>query len=285
MESPSWFTDALAVSPERRNVQVDGARIHYLRWGDPSHPGALLVHGGSAHAEWWSFLGPLLAQDRCIVAIDLSGHGDSEWREDYSMEQWAEEVHAVGMDAGLGEAPLVIGHSMGGVVSTYLAARRPLAGAIIVDSPIVRRDPETEEGTRGHMFHRPKVYPDVDTAVGHFHLVPPQPRTNPYILDHIARCSLRDVDAGWTWKFDPKAIGRRRVVDVPEQLRNALCRLALIVGEHSDVDRPDPRVLPEGTPVVEIPAAYHHLLLDQPIAFVVALRSLIAAWLGPDSQV
>jgi pimeloyl-ACP methyl ester carboxylesterase len=31
-------------------------------------------------------------------------------------------------------------------------------------------------------------------------------------------------------------------------------------------------------PVVEIPEAHHHLILDQPLAFVAALRTLLADW-------
>ena len=50
-----------------------------------------------------------------------------------------------------------------------------LAGAVIVDSPVRRPDPETEEGTRGRAFRAPGTYPSLDEALTHFHLIPPQP--------------------------------------------------------------------------------------------------------------
>ena len=59
---------------------VEGARVHYLRWGDKARPGLLLVHGNAAHAYWWSFIAPFLARDYNVAAIDLSGMGDSDWR-------------------------------------------------------------------------------------------------------------------------------------------------------------------------------------------------------------
>ena len=45
--------------------------------------------------------------------------------------------------------------------------------------------------------------PDIDTALGRFRLIPEQPCQHPYVVDYIARQSLRAVEGGWTWKFDP----------------------------------------------------------------------------------
>jgi pimeloyl-ACP methyl ester carboxylesterase len=39
-------------------------------------------------------------------------------------------------------------------------------------------------------------------------------------------------------------------------------------------------IAPPGSPGIEIPDADHHLMLDQPLAFVAALRGLLAAWPG-----
>ena len=37
-------------------------------------------------------------------------------------------------------------------------------------------------------------------------------------------------------------------------------------------------------PIIEIPDAQHHLMLDQPLAFVAALRALLASWTSADSR-
>src|SRR2546423_1912983 len=58
---PAWFARAVAAPFEDCFVEVDGARIHYLRWGQAGKPGLLLVHGGFAHAHWWDFIAPLFA--------------------------------------------------------------------------------------------------------------------------------------------------------------------------------------------------------------------------------
>ncbi len=58
-EAPAWFDKALDAPWEDRAVEVEGCPIHYLRWGEAGRPGIVLVHGGAAHAHWWSFIAPL----------------------------------------------------------------------------------------------------------------------------------------------------------------------------------------------------------------------------------
>ncbi len=74
------------------------------------------MHGGAAHAGWWDTTAPFLAAEHRVIAIDLSGHGDSDRRESYAIATWATEVVAVAA-AESDEAPIVFGHSMGGFVA------------------------------------------------------------------------------------------------------------------------------------------------------------------------
>jgi hypothetical protein len=106
---------------------------------------------------------------------------------------------------------------------------------------VVRPDPETVEASRTgrNLFRHPKTYPSLEEAVGHFHLVPPQPRRHPWLLDQVARDSLRQVEDGWTWKFDPNLFvtrsGPRHPSEFGPQLARAACRLAVISGERSAI--------------------------------------------------
>ena len=281
--APRWFTGALASAPTDHRVEVEGCPIHYLHWGDRANPGLVLVHGGAAHAHWWSFIAPHLTRQYAVAAIDLSGHGDSGWRGGYGVEAWAGEVMAVADDAGM-HRPILVGHSMGGHVSIAAAALHgdQLAGAIIVDSPVRRPDPESEEGERGRAFRNPKTYPDVETAVEHFHLIPPQPCDNDFVVDHIARHSIGPVEAGWTWTFDPRVFRRGRGAS-NEYLPRVACRVAVFHGQFSAIVTDDvtdymSELLGRNAPFVEIPAAHHHLILDQPLAFIAALRAILADW-------
>ena len=269
---------------------MDGCPIRARTWGRAGAPGIVAIHGGAAHARWWDHLGPLLAGGgrHKVTAFDLSGHGDSGWRDVYGLESWADEAIAVSEAVGMAGPPVLVGHSMGGFVAIATAARHGdrLAGAIIVDAPVRRPDPESQEGRSGRMFRKPKTYPDQDTAVEHFHLVPAQPPPPAYVLDHVARHSLRPADGGWTWKFDPHVFVRRRDPsphDFGELLAQVRCRIAVVHGELSEiVDRDVTDYMAERlgrtAPFVEVPQAHHHLLLDQPLAFVTGVRAMLADW-------
>ncbi len=282
--APAWFNDAIANVPEERAVRVKGCDINYLRWGDVERPGLVLVHGGAAHAHWWSFIAPLLLPHHHVIAVDLAGHGDSGRRPVYAVETWADEVIAAAEDSGMTAPPVLVGHSMGGLVAIAAGSLHGerLAGVVVVDSPVRRPDPESEEGERGRMFRNPKVYADLETAVAHFHLAPPQPCDNDFVVDFIARRSLREVDDGWTWKFDQKVFQRDRQ-GIDDYLADIRCRIAVFKGQHSDLVTADVQdymdeLLGRSSPIVEIPAAYHHVPLDQPVALVAALRAILADW-------
>jgi pimeloyl-ACP methyl ester carboxylesterase len=287
--APGWFRRALADRPSHGEVRVEGARIHYLVWGEPGKPGIVFVHGGAAHAHWWSFIAPLFASDYRVAAIDLSGHGDSDRRAEYPREQWAREVMGVAGDARFAGPPIVVGHSMGGFVAMAAAAEfgDRLAGAVILDSAVRAPDPEEQEGTHGKAFRNPKTYPDVETALRHFRTVPDQPTSLPYVIDHVARESLvRLTDANgrsaFTWKFDP-VIFRRISPRAPhELLASVRCRVALFRAEHGlvtpDIGDYMYGLLGRNAPVIEIPEAYHHMMLDQPLSLVTGLRTLLADW-------
>ena len=284
-DAPRWFRDALATPYADRTVEVEGCAIHYLEWGDPSKPGVVLIHGGAAHAHWWTFIAPQLARHYHVVALDMSGHGDSGRREEYPREIWAKEAMAVAADAALIGAPVLVGHSLGGMVSVVAASLYGdrLAGAIIVDSPIRAPDPESQEGAQGRMFRNPKTYPDVATAMQHFRLMPPQPCENRFILDYVARQSLHQVAGGWTWKFDPKVFIRFSLRPMNEYLADARCRVGVLRAELSDLVPPEIgeyiyELLDRNAPIVEIPQAHHHLILDQPLAFIAAVRAILADW-------
>ena len=70
--APAWFEWALAQAPERKMVRVDGADIELLAWGEVGKPGLIFVHGNSAHADWWSFIAPFLADRYRVAALSAT---------------------------------------------------------------------------------------------------------------------------------------------------------------------------------------------------------------------
>ena len=79
--APDWFERVVAIEPERTFVEVDGAQVEALAWGARGKPGLIFLHGGAAHADWWSFIAPFFGGERRVVAPSFSGMGRSDWRE------------------------------------------------------------------------------------------------------------------------------------------------------------------------------------------------------------
>ena len=284
--APAWFDAAVSDIPESKFVHVEGANIHYLRWGDRARPGLLLVHGNAAHAYWWSFIAPFLARDYNVAAMDLSGMGDSDWRPSYSMEMFVKEQLAVCEDAGMfapTEPPIIAAHSFGGFVAMLTRALhgKRLAGTIIIDSPV--NPPGRPGGPPRREFRPHNVYPTLAEALARFRLMPPQTSENLYLVDWVARHSLKHVEGGYSWKFDPHIWQDFSIGDTAERLRVTTCRIAILRGENSVLLPPEIgeymfNLLGRSAPVVEIPQAQHHVMLDQPLALVAALRALLADW-------
>ena len=286
-DAPDWYKNALDVPRTDGWVEVDGASIHYLAWGEPGRPGLLFVHGGGAHAHWWTHVAGRYANDYRVAAIDLSGHGDSDRREAYSLEGWTDEVMAVAKDAGMAGKPVVVGHSMGGFVTIATSARFPdaLAGAVVCDSPVSAPDPEVDAHRMGQAFGKPRFYESRDQALSRFRTVPPQDHYLDYVMADVGWHSIKEEGEGWRWKFDHLAFTafeeNPRVAARP-YLPNVTCRLALLASECGLVNKEIGGymydLMHRVNPVIEIPLAGHHLMLDQPLLLITALNSLLADW-------
>lgn len=278
---PAWFRRVLAETPDVGSVRVRDCDIHYRAWGPTDQSGVVLIHGGAAHASWWDHIGPFLADEQRVVALDLSGHGDSGHRDRYALEVWADEATAVTEDGGIAGPPVLIGHSMGGWVALVAAAEHGhrLAGAMAIDSPVLRRTPEQDAARRRRAFGPRRVYETRDAALSRFRTVPEQVDALWFVMDHLAATSVREVADGWTWAFDPGVFARQRV-ETPTL--EATCRIALVRAEHGMVDDENGQrmlaLLGRAVPVVVIPEAGHHVMIDQPLALVTALRALLADW-------
>lgn len=278
----SWVDEAIAQSHEDLRIRADGPEIHYRAWGRRDDPLVVLVHGGGAHSGWWDHVAPSLASDHRVVAPDLSGHGDSDWRRDYALELWADEVLAVAA-AESAAPPLVFGHSLGGFVALTAALEHPsrVRALACIDVAVREDGPDNEKWFDAGLPQMPtRVYPDRKTAESRFRTLPDQGARDGSLTPHIANQSVRAVDGGWTWKFDPAVFAHARMTLA--QLRPIGCRTLLLRAERglTTRDLTDRAVERLGTLATsaELLDSGHHVPIEQPLPLIAVLAALTSLW-------
>jgi pimeloyl-ACP methyl ester carboxylesterase len=136
-------------------VEVDGIELAYRVWGEREAPPVLLLAGLGADGVDWLGIASQLASSLRVYALDLRGHGASDWPGDYALEQLRDDVAGFLAALGLARAS-VVGHSYGGVVAYLLAQRHPgLVTRLVIEDapPLWPQDPplEVPERPEGRM--------------------------------------------------------------------------------------------------------------------------------------
>jgi pimeloyl-ACP methyl ester carboxylesterase len=101
-------------------------------------PPLVLLHGLTFDRTMWlPALAHLTELDpaRPVLALDLPGHGESPAWASYDLESLTDAVHQAVTEAGL-SSPVLVGHSISGVIATIYAARHPARGVVNVDQPL-----------------------------------------------------------------------------------------------------------------------------------------------------
>ncbi|MES2025616.1 MAG: alpha/beta hydrolase [Pseudomonadota bacterium] len=287
--APDWFRSAIAQTPRSSYIDADGNRLHYLAWNpEETHkPVLLFVHGFRAHARWWGFIAPFFTQTHRVMAMDMSGMGDSGWRDSYTPYTMSDDIIALAEVLSKSTAPgispiTVVAHSYGGLCSFRAASQRPelFARLVIMDTFVIFEnvnlptDPAPITG---------RLYADAASARKRYRLLPEQSPPQEYVLDYIAHHSIRAVEGGYRWKFDTRLQAQdSHLCDGGEMLARVTTPVDYLCGERSALVTPAhaARIIDALQNVrgpIVVPGGQHHLMLDQPITVIGILRALLAA--------
>ena len=124
-------------------VRANGIGIAYRTYGPGDAPPLVLLHALGESMADWDGVGGAFAVHRRVYALDLRGHGASDWPGDYTLELMRDDVLAF-LDALSLETVDLIGHSLGGLVAYLVAAEQPhrVRSLVLEDvSTPVPRDP------------------------------------------------------------------------------------------------------------------------------------------------
>src|SRR5437867_7325652 len=135
----------MVTSADLKTATRDGVKLAYLDTGTGDPP-LLFVHGWCCDHAYWRDQIPEFAQRHRVVAADLRGTGGSDAPDrDYSIAQFADDVAWLCGEIGL-EKPVIVGHSMGGLIALDIARRYPeLPRALVFNDAVLTPFPEQFE--------------------------------------------------------------------------------------------------------------------------------------------
>ncbi|MFD7229367.1 alpha/beta fold hydrolase [Streptomyces sp. NPDC059881] len=124
---------------DHRLIDVGGVRLAYEVSGPPDAPPLVLLHALGEDATDWDTVAPSFARGRRVYALDLRGHGRSDWPGEYSLQLMRDDVLGF-LDALALDRVDLVGHSMGGIVAYLLAEDHPqrVARLVLEDVPVPR---------------------------------------------------------------------------------------------------------------------------------------------------
>jgi pimeloyl-ACP methyl ester carboxylesterase len=267
----------------REFVGVDGGRrMSALIWGNNDEPQIVLVHGGAQNAHTWDTVA--LELDRPLVAIDLPGHGHSDWRDDRQYWPANNAADVATVMRTLAPAPrLVVGMSLGGLTSVVLAARHPelVPRLVLVDvTPGVDREKASPIAA---FVAGPERFASFDEILERTVAFNPT-RTVSSLRRGILHNARENEDGSWTWRYDRWRLAEGE--DVPDfrplwdDVSKLTMPLMLVRGADSgvvgDEDVAELRRLQPAVRVEVVEGAGHSIQGDRPVELARLIQSFLA---------
>jgi pimeloyl-ACP methyl ester carboxylesterase len=274
------------LEPRQRYFVHDGLKLHYWEWGDPKEETYVFVHGVRDQGRSWEhFIAAMIARGVPIkhaVALDLRGHGESEWptsSRGYQHEDFLCDLSGLLRHLDK-EALTIIGHSLGGSMCLLYAGIFPekVKRMVLLESlgPFARSDDEVPkimaERLKGRVYVEiPYPHESLEAAAKALQ------KTFPLIPDnaalHMARYGTSYKGGMYRWKHDP--ILRYRTTTAMSEgqieafIRRLKCPILFVYGTESDFMKSvrGPRVkLFSNAQIVPIEGAGHHIPHEKPEA-------------------
>jgi pimeloyl-ACP methyl ester carboxylesterase len=270
--------------PPARRVSVDvapGQRLSMLAWyGDD--PEVVFVHGGGQNAHTWDTVA--LALGRSAAAIDLPGHGHSDWRDDHDYSPVTNaEAMAVAVRRLAPAARLVVGMSLGGLTAIPLAAQHP---ELVRRLAVVDVTPGADEAKAEPIIaflSGPERFGSFDEILARTVQFNPT-RSVSSLRRGVLHNAREGPDGSWTWRYDPvrawKQEGAVRFTNLWDDVARIQVPMLLIRGALSGVVTDDDvaelrRRRPE-VDVVTVEGAGHSIQGDKPVELAAILEGFLS---------
>lgn len=181
-------------------------------WGSNNEELVILLHGGGQTRHAWGDTGKKLAEAGYhSVALDLRGHGDSEWHADgdYSIRAYKDDL--VSIINEIGKPARLVGASLGGMASLVLAGdeiNSDLCTALIMVDIGIYPDPVGSDRIVSFMLSGEKGFDSLENVAKSISNYLPH-RKKPKDLEGLKKNLRLKGDGRYYWHWDPRFIRRR----------------------------------------------------------------------------
>jgi esterase len=246
-----------------RFITVNGLRLHYLDWGNDTKPPFIMLHGIARVAHQFDHVAPYFKDDYHVMAIDMRGHGDSEWSPEgaYLVEDYVKDLEAFVDRLDLHGLTL-LGNSTGGRVVQVYAGLHPDRVARLISEDV---GPERTNEIAS-AFTR-QVQQEQDGWASEDELLASLKRSNTKTPDEILRAyahfgSKRREDGRIVWKRDPNLAKGFVPTELWQFVSKIKCPTIYILGGASRIVPPETQqklkeTIP-GVQIVVIPGVGHY---------------------------
>jgi len=178
--------------------------------GDPAAPPVILLHGGGQTRHAWDATATALAgAGFYALAIDLRGHGESDWSaaSRYGLEHFADDL--VSVAESFSARPALVGASLGGLAGLLAegSATEPLLSALVLVDVAPRLELPGVSRIVGFMTAHPDGFASLEEAAEAVSAyLPNRPKPN----DHggLAKNLRAGEDGRYRWHWDPRFLAR-----------------------------------------------------------------------------
>jgi len=236
-----------ATSTPRKFVTDDGLTLRADTWGEPGQPPVILLHGGAQTRHSWKRTAERVSKlGYYAVALDLRGHGDSDWARGtaYTLQRYVADLNNV--VAQVGDKPTLIGASLGGIISILYAGtmgQHQIASMVLVDIA-TRIDhagaARIEEFLLAHRDGFASLEEAADAVAAYLHH-----RKRPSVLSGLEKNLRKASDQRYYWHWDPAFINSPLIQEVRDEQRllsaakTISVPLLLVRGANSDIVSPE----------------------------------------------
>ncbi len=262
--------------PQHHTVSINGLQLHYLDWGGSPSParGVLLfLHGSTCHARVWDSVAAGLSRRTRAIALDLRGHGESEWAAPpaYTAADYVADLREFVEKLDL-QNVTIVAHSMAVYHAIRFAVERPgaVAKLVLVDIEAKCRDEHRLFLNAAGLRPAP-VFKSLEEVISRERRIAPY--ASEVELRRFVEHNVRESssEGGLTYRYDRATLAQFDDYDERRNLGLVKCPALVVRGMESQGSRREmmremARAIPSGK-LVEIEFAGHLPHLDNPEEF------------------